>query len=55
MSHVRCPVTLGNIIEHCLAAIIIEVYIDIGQRYTVGVEEAFEKQVILQRVNLRDT
>ena len=55
MSHFVLTIFVGHVAEHVGAAVIVEVHIDIGQRYTVGVEEALEKQVVAYRVDLRDT
>ena len=41
--------------QHLAAAVVVEVGINIRQRDTVRIQETLEQQVILQRVNLRDT
>ena len=43
-----------NPFEHFAASVVIEVGIDIRERNTVGVKESFEKQVVLDWVNLGD-
>ena len=35
---------LGHVVEHILAAVVVEVDVDVGERYAVGVEEAFEQE-----------
>ncbi len=40
--------------KHLSATVIIKVHINIRERYTVRIEESFEQQVILDRVDLRD-
>ncbi len=43
-----------HVFQHLIATVIVKVDVDIGQRYTVGVEETFEKEVVLDGVNLGD-
>ena len=47
-------ILVHNPLQHLSSAVVIEVGIDIRQRDTVGVEETFEQQVVLQRVQFRD-
>ena len=39
-------------VKHAVASGIVEVNVDIGQRYSVGVEETFEQQVVAHRVEV---
>ena len=55
MRHLLLSVFLGYPVQDPTAAIIVEVHINIGQRNTVGVQETFEKQVVFNRVYLRDS
>ncbi len=48
------PVLLGNVLDHLLAAVLAEVHVDIGHGDPLGVEEAFEKQVVGDRVDIGD-
>ena len=41
-----------NILQHLGASVIVKVNIDIGQRDAVGIEEALEKEVIFDGVNI---
>ncbi len=50
--HIGCAVALGHVVEHILAAVVVEVDVDVGERYAVGVEEAFEQEIVFQRVDL---
>ena len=52
VGHLLGPILLGYPLQHPSATIVIEVDIDIGQRNTVGVEEALEQQVVLHGVYL---
>ena len=52
MCHMGSTILLRHPIEHLAAAGILEVGIDIRQRYTVGVQESLEQQVVLQRIEV---
>ena len=52
MCHVGSAVLLRHPVEHLAATRILKVRIDIRQRYTVGVEESLEQEVVLQRVEV---
>ena len=54
MRHLVVTVLVLHPLEHLTASVVVEVGIDIGERDTVGIEETFEKQVVLDRVDLRD-
>ena len=54
MGHLVVPILVLHPLQHTATAVVIEVGVDIGQRDTVGVEEALEQQVILDGVNLGD-
>ena len=55
MGHVGGAVSLSHVVEHDFASVVVEVDIDIRERYTVGVQESFEKEIVLQGVDLRDS
>ena len=52
MGHFLFAVFFCNPFQHLAASRIVEVDINIGQRDTVGIEETFEQQVILQWVDI---
>ena len=54
MSAVLYTIFVHHPLEHSSTAFVVEVGVDIGQRYTVGVEETLKQQVILQRVDACD-
>ena len=54
MGHLVVPILVLHPLQHTATAVVIEVGVDIGQRDTVGVEEALEQQVILDGVDLGD-
>ena len=54
MGHLLGAIFLRHIVEHLIAAVVIEVDVDIGKRDTVGVEETLEQQIVFDRVDLRD-
>ncbi|CAB4853347.1 unannotated protein [freshwater metagenome] len=51
---VVAAVTLGRIADHLVAITRVEVHVDIGHGDTAGVEEPFEQQVVLDRVEIGD-
>ena len=55
MSTVLVPVLIFYPLQHLTSTIVIEVGIDIRQRDTVRIQETFKQQVVLQRVDLRDS
>ena len=54
MCHACLAILLRHPVKHLSATCIIEVGINIGEGYTVGVEETLEQQVILQRIEVGD-
>ena len=52
--HFLLSVFLRHVMEHVFSSVIVEVDVNIRQRYAVGVEKALEKQVVFQRVDLCD-
>ncbi len=54
MGHVVFAIFLRDVVEHVGTSIVVEIHVDIGERDTVGVKETFEKEVIFDRVDLRD-
>ena len=52
--HLFLAVFLCHPVQYALAAIIIEVHVNIGQRDTVGVEETLKQQVVFQRIQVCD-
>ena len=55
MRHLLLSVFLRHPIQHPASPVIIEIDVNIRQRDTVGIQETFKQQVILNRVNLSDT
>ena len=54
MRHTLVAVLLRDPAQDIGTTIVVEVYVYIGHRDTVGVEEALEEQVVAYRVNIRD-
>ena len=48
------PVLVGDVLDHALAALDREVDVDVRHRDPLGVQEALEQQVVLERVDVRD-
>src|SRR5690606_40309628 len=48
------PIGLGDVFDHPVAPFHAEVDIEVGHGYPFRVEEAFEQQVVLQRVQVGD-
>ena len=55
MRHLLLTIFLGYPVQHPATAVVVEIHINIRQRNTVGVQEAFEKQVVFNRVYLCDS
>ena len=51
---VLAAVLLGDVGDHLAAAPLAEVDVDIGQRHALGIEEALENQVVVQRIDVGD-
>ncbi len=54
MGHFLFAVLFGNVFQHFIPAVIIEIHIDIGEGDTVRIQESFEKEVVFYRVYLSD-
>ena len=48
-------VVLLHVLYHPVAALVVEVHVNIGHRYALGVEETLEKEVVLERVEIGDS
>ena len=48
------PVLVGDVADHLRPAVHAEVHVDVGRGDALGVEEALEEQVVLQRVDVGD-
>lgn len=53
--HLFLSILLRYPVQHATTSVIIEVHINIRQRDTVRIQETLEQQVVLNRVNLRNT
>ena len=51
---VLAAVLAGDVVDDLAAAALAEVDVDIGQRHALGVEEALEQQVVVDRVDVGD-
>ena len=51
---VLAAVLPGDVLDDLAAAALAEVDVDIGQRHALGVEEALEQQVVVQRIDVGD-
>ena len=54
MRHLVVAIFVFHPFQHLASSVIVEVGIDIGERYTVGVEETLKQQVVFHRVYLGD-
>ena len=54
LRHVLAAVLLGDVGDDLAAPALAEVDVDIGQRHALGIEEALEVQVEVQRIDVRD-
>ena len=48
------PYLRGDVLDDLAAAALAEVDVDVGQRHALGVEEALEDQVVLDRIDVGD-
>ena len=55
MRHIFLAVFFRHIAQHIGASVVVEVNINIGERYTVWVKESLEQQVVFHGVNLGDS
>ena len=51
---VGAAVLLGDVLDDFAAAALAEVDVDVGQRHALGIEEALEDQVVLDRIDVGD-
>ena len=54
MRHMVCAILSRNVIQHAFTTGVVEVDVDIRHRNAVGVEEAFEQQVVFEGIDVRD-
>ena len=54
LGDVLAAVLLRDVLDDLAAAALAEVDVDIGQRHALGVEEALEDQVVLDRIDVGD-
>ena len=54
LRHLALAVLLRNVANHLFATTILKVDIDIWHRHAVLVQEAFKREVVVQRINRRD-
>ena len=54
LTYVVAPVFSGDIVHHLGAPVHAEVQVDVGRSDSFGIQEAFEKQVILKRIDVGD-
>lgn len=51
MGYFFFAIFVGDVFQNFGAAVIVEVDIDIGEGYTVGVEKTFKKEVVFYRID----
>ena len=54
LRHVVAPVAVGGVADQVVAVPRVEVHVDVGHLAAAGVEETFEQQVVVQRVQVGD-
>ena len=54
LGDVLAAVLAGDVVDHLAAAALAEVDVDVGQRHALGVEEALEDQVEVDRIDVGD-
>ena len=54
LRNVLAAVLLRDVVDDCAAAVHAEIDVDIGQRNAFGIQETFEQQTVLQRIDIRD-
>ena len=54
LGHVVRAVLAADVVDDLFAAPVLEVHVDIGHRHAVGIEEALERQLVVDRVHRRD-
>ena len=54
LAHALAAVALAHVLDHLAPALEAEVHVDVGHRHALGIEEALEEQVELERADVRD-
>ena len=54
VGHFLLAVFVGDVFQYLISAVVVEVHVDIGERYTVGVEESLEKEIVFDGIHLGD-
>ena len=54
LRHRVAAVLLPHIIDDAVAAVLAEIHVEVRHRHALGIEEAFEQQVVTQRIEVRD-
>jgi hypothetical protein len=54
LRHVFAAILLRHVLDHLDAPPLAEIHVDVGQRHALGVEEALENQVVVQRIDVGD-
>ena len=54
LRHLVAAVLLGDVVDDLAAAVHAEVDVDVGQADALGIEEALEQQLVLQRIDVGD-
>ena len=54
LGDVLAAVLAGDVVDDLAAAALAEVDVDVGQRHALGIEEALEDQVVLDRIDVGD-
>ena len=53
VGHFLGSIFAGHIFQYLVSSVVVEVDVDIGQRYSVGVEKSLKQQIEPQRVDIR--
>ena len=54
LRHVLAAIFLRDVLDDLAAPALAEIDVDIGQRHALGIQEALEDQVVIQRIDVRD-
>ena len=54
MSHALGPVLAHDVFHHIFAAVLVEIYVDIGHGDTFRIEETLKKKIVFDRVYIGD-
>jgi hypothetical protein len=52
LRHRVLAVLLAHVVDHAVAAVLAEIDVEVGHRHALGIEEALEQQVVLERVEV---